>query len=39
MFKLNDHLKEFEHIKVTNKNVLFSEMKEILQKDGFIFVN
>ena len=39
MFELNDHLKEFEHIKVANKNVLFSDMKEILQKDGFIFVN
>jgi hypothetical protein len=39
MFELNDHLKEFEQIKVANKNVLFSEMKNILQKDGFIFVN
>lgn len=39
MFELDEHLKEFEDIKVTNKNVLFSEMKDILKKDGFIFVN
>jgi flap endonuclease-1 len=39
MFELDEHLKEFEDIKVANKNVLFSEMKNILKKDGFIFVN
>jgi hypothetical protein len=39
MFEINDNLKEFEDMKVTNKNVLFSEIKSILQKDGFIFVN
>jgi uncharacterized ubiquitin-like protein YukD len=34
---VNEHMKEFDTIKIMNKNVLFSEMKEILKKDGFIF--
>jgi flap endonuclease-1 len=34
---VNDHMKEFDSIKIMNKNVVFSEMKEILKKGGFIF--
>jgi 5'-3' exonuclease len=39
MFEFNAELKDFEKIKILNKNVMFSEMKDILKKDGFIFVN
>ena len=41
MFCFNDYdyLKEFENIKIANKNILFTEMKELLKKDGFIFAN
>lgn len=39
MFEFNAELNEFENIRILNKNVMFSEMKEILKKDGFIFVN
>jgi hypothetical protein len=41
MFCLNnyDYLKEFENIKITNKNKIISDVKELLKSDGFIFVN
>jgi len=40
MFDLNnEYLKDFETIKIVNTNILFTEMKELLKKDGFIFVN
>jgi len=40
MFELNkEYLQEFENIKISNTNILFTEMKELLKKDGFIFVN
>jgi len=38
MFDTNDkYIKEIENIKITNTNILFTEMKELLRKDGFIF--
>jgi flap endonuclease-1 len=39
MFNFNENIKDFENIKITNRNVIFSEIKEILKKDGFIFAN
>jgi flap endonuclease-1 len=41
MFCLNDYdyLKEFENIKIANKNKIISDVKELLKNDGFIFVN
>jgi flap endonuclease-1 len=37
IFELNDYLKEFENIKIMNRCVIKSNVKEILKKDGFIF--
>ena len=40
MFDVNDeYLKEFESIKIRNGQVIHKVIKEILKKDGFIFVN
>jgi len=37
--KDNEYLKEFENIKIANKNKIISDVKELLKPDGFIFVN
>jgi len=37
IFDLNDYLKEFENIKILNRSVVKTNVKEILKKDGFIF--
>ena len=39
MFEINDYLKDFEKIKITNTCLVKSNIKEILKHDGFIFVN
>lgn len=40
MFELkNEYLKHFETIKIVNTNIVFTEMKKLLKKDGFIFLN
>ena len=40
MFDLKDeYLKDFESIKIVNTNIVFTEMKKLLKKDGFIFLN
>jgi flap endonuclease-1 len=42
MFDFNKNINCFENIeniKIVNKNTTFSEIKEILKKDGFIFAN
>jgi hypothetical protein len=33
----NKNMKEIENMKITNTNILFTELKELLKKDGFIF--
>jgi flap endonuclease-1 len=40
MFCFNDYdyLKEFENIKIANKNKIISDVKELLKRNGFIFV-
>jgi flap endonuclease-1 len=44
MFESNDHVKQIENIenieniKIMNKSVSFTEMRELLKKDGFIFM-
>jgi len=37
MFNLNEYLKDYENIKITNTCVVKSNIKEILKHDGFIF--
>jgi len=37
MFDLHDYLKDYETIKIMNRCVIKSNVKEILKKDGFIF--
>jgi len=37
MFHFNEKMNYFENIKIANRNFVFSEIKEILKKDGFIF--
>jgi 5'-3' exonuclease len=38
MFESNDYLKHFENTKIVNKNIEVFEIRELLKKDGFIFV-
>ena len=33
----NDQVKNFEKIKITNGQIIYADIKEILKKDGFIF--
>lgn len=33
----NEQVKHFEKIKITNGQIIYAEIKEILKKDGFIF--
>ena len=39
IFDMNDYLKDFENIKIMNKSIVKSNIKEILKKDGFIFAH
>jgi hypothetical protein len=37
MFKLTNAPENFEQIKIANGQIIYSDMKEILKTDGFIF--